>query len=126
MTSNSDTQRLRLAWGGVLRKNKLELMTGQSWTMLLPNRKGLSPLPADIFLTQGVDPNLHAGLTWSRNPQFRLIYHASDTVTLRVVHRSLGAIRRRLWWFWRDRPAVCSRFLLWSSVEYREQYFRSA
>jgi len=81
VTSNSDTQRLRLAWVD-LRKNKLELMTGQSWTMLLPNRKGLSPLPADIFLTQGVDPNLHAGLTWSRNPQFRLIYHASDTVTL--------------------------------------------
>lgn len=81
VTSNSISQRLRLAWVD-LRKNKLELMAGQSWSMLTPNRKGLSPLPADLFLTQGVDSNHHVGLTWSRNPQFRLIYHASKTVTL--------------------------------------------
>jgi hypothetical protein len=36
----------------------------------------------DIFFTQAVDSNYHVGLTWSRNPQFRLIYHASNTVSL--------------------------------------------
>ena len=81
MNSNSDTQRLRLGWVS-LRKNKLEIVAGQSWSMLTPNRKGLSPLPSDIFLTQGLDTNYHVGLTWSRNPQFRPIYHASKTVTL--------------------------------------------
>lgn len=81
VTSNSDTQRLRLIWVD-LRKKKLEILAGQSWSMLTPNRKGLSPLPADIFFGQGVDTNYLLGLTWSRNPQFRLIYHASDTVTV--------------------------------------------
>lgn len=81
VTSNSDTQRLRLMWVD-LRKKKLEVLAGQSWSLLTPNRKGLSPLPADIFVGQGVDTNYILGLTWSRNPQFRLIYHASDSVTL--------------------------------------------
>jgi len=81
VTSNSDTQRLRLIWVD-LRKKKLEILAGQSWSMLTPNRKGLSPLPADIFFGQGVDTNYLLGLTWSRNPQLRLIYHANDTVTL--------------------------------------------
>lgn len=81
VSSNSDTQRLRLIWVD-LRKNKLEVLAGQSWSLLTPNRTGLSPLPADIFLTHGVDTNYHLGLTWSRNPQFRVIYHASDTLTL--------------------------------------------
>jgi hypothetical protein len=81
VTSNSDTQRLRLIWVD-LRKKKLEVLAGQSWSLLTPNRIGLSPLPADIFVGQGVDTNYQLGLTWSRNPQFRLIYHASDSVTL--------------------------------------------
>lgn len=81
VTSNSDTQRLRLIWVDV-RKKKLEVMAGQSWSLLTPNRKGLSPLPGDIFHGQGIDTNYLVGLTWSRNPQFRLIYHANDTVTL--------------------------------------------
>jgi hypothetical protein len=81
VTSNSDTQRLRLVWAD-LRRKKLEVLAGQSWSMLTPNRTGLSPLPADIFFGQGLDTNYLLGLTWSRNPQFRLIYHASDTVTL--------------------------------------------
>jgi len=81
VTSNSDTLRLRLFWVD-LRKGKHELLAGQSWSMLTPNRKGISPLPSDIFFTQVVDTNYQVGLTWSRNPQFRLVYHPSETVTL--------------------------------------------
>jgi len=81
VSSNSDTQRLRLFWVD-MRKEKTEFLAGQSWSMLTPNRKGLSPLPADIFLTQVIDPNYHVGLVWSRNPQVRLVYHANETVTL--------------------------------------------
>jgi hypothetical protein len=81
VSSNSDTQRLRLFWVD-MRKDKFEWLAGQSWSMLTPNRKGLSPLPGDIFFTQTIDTNYQVGLTWSRNPQFRLIYHASPSVTL--------------------------------------------
>jgi hypothetical protein len=81
VTSHSDGLRLRLFWVK-LRKSKLELLAGQSWSMLTPNRKGISPLPGDLFLTQDIDPNIQVGLTWARSPQFRLMYHPRETVTL--------------------------------------------
>jgi hypothetical protein len=81
VTTNSNNLRVRLFWLDV-RRRKWELLAGQSWSLLTPNRQGLSPLPADIFSTQNIDPNLQVGMTWSRNPQFRVVYHASDKVTL--------------------------------------------
>jgi hypothetical protein len=83
VTSNSDTLRLRLFWADI-RKNRLEFLAGQSFTMMTPNRRGLSALPADLFLPQVIDPNLHVGMVWNRNPQVRLVYHASDAVALGV------------------------------------------
>lgn len=80
-SSNSDSLRLRLYWVDV-RKGKLEVLGGQSWSMLNPGRKGISPIPSDIFYTQNMDVNYQVGLTWTRAPQFRLIYHPSDVVTL--------------------------------------------
>ncbi len=61
-TSNSDTLRLRLFWVD-LRKSKWEVLGGQSWSLLTPNRKGISPLPGDIFYTQDTDTNYQAGLS---------------------------------------------------------------
>ena len=81
VNTNSDTQRLRLVWVKVRRK-KLEVLAGQSWSLLTPNRSGLSPLPGDVFFGQGLDTNYVLGLTWSRDPQFRLVYHANDRITL--------------------------------------------
>ncbi len=83
VTSNSDTLRLRLFWVD-LSKNRLEFLAGQSFTMMTPNRRGVSALPADLFLPQVIDPNLHVGMVWNRNPQLRLVYHASDAVALGV------------------------------------------
>jgi hypothetical protein len=83
VTTNSNGLRVRLFWLDV-RKRKWELLAGQSWSLLTPNRQGLSPLPADVFSALNIDPNLQVGLTWSRNPQFRVVYHASRTVTLGV------------------------------------------
>ena len=83
VTSNSDTLRLRLFWAGV-RKNRLEFLAGQSFTMLTPNRKGLSALPSDLFLPQVVDPNLHVGMLWNRNPQVRFVYHANASTAVGV------------------------------------------
>jgi hypothetical protein len=84
VSSNSDTNRLRLYWVDV-KKGKLELLGGQSWDMLTPGRKGISPLPGDLFFSQDVDVNYQVGLTWTRQPQFRIIYHPSDTVALGVA-----------------------------------------
>ena len=58
-----------------VQKGKWEILGGQDWSMFTPNRKGLSPIPADIFYTQNMDTNYQAGLVWTRQAQFRLIAH---------------------------------------------------
>lgn len=83
VTSNSDNLRMRLYWVDV-RKDKLEVFGGQSWSMLTPNRTGLSALPSDLFYTQVIDVNYQAGLVWSRNPQFRFIVHPSEKVAMGI------------------------------------------
>ena len=81
VTSNSDSLRMRVYWVDV-RKDKIEILAGQSWSMLTPNRKGLSALPGDIFYSQDMDTNYQNGLTWSRQPQFRFIVHPNDQVAM--------------------------------------------
>src|SRR5262249_36663999 len=83
VSTNSDGPRVRLLWVDV-RRHKWEYLGGQSWSLLTPNRSGLSPLPGNVFATLNVDPNLQAGLVWSRDPQFRVVYHANDTMSLGV------------------------------------------
>ncbi|HEV2424983.1 MAG TPA: hypothetical protein VGZ29_09160 [Terriglobia bacterium] len=78
-TSNSNTMRSRLYWIDG-RKGKFEFLGGQSWSMMTPNRQGLSPNPSDIFYSQDMDTNYQLGLTWSRQAQLRLIYHPTDTI----------------------------------------------
>ena len=73
--------RLRLYWVDV-RKDKLEFLAGQSWSMLTPNRNGLSALPGDLFYTQVIDINYVAGLTWTRQPGLRVLYHPSKKLTI--------------------------------------------
>jgi hypothetical protein len=80
VTSNSITFRMRLYFVD-LRNGKWEVLGGQSWSMMTPGRKGISPLPADIFYSQDMDTNYQVGLAWTRAPQFRAVYHASDIVT---------------------------------------------
>jgi len=65
--SNSNTLRMRLYWLDI-RKGGWEVLAGQSWSLLTPNRKGLSPMPSDIFYSQDMDTNYQVGLTWSRDP----------------------------------------------------------
>ena len=81
VSSNSDPLRLRVYWVDVT-KGKFEMLGGQSWSMLTPGRKGISPIPGDLFISQDIDVNYQAGLVWSRDPQFRLVYHANDKVAL--------------------------------------------
>ena len=81
VSTHSGSLRLRVFWADV-RKGKFEILGGQSWSMLTPNRKGLSPIPGDIFYTQNVDLNYQVGLVWARDPQFRFIYHPTDSVAM--------------------------------------------
>ena len=84
VTTNSNGPRMRLFWIDV-RRGKWEFLAGQSWSLLTPNRTGLSPLPANIFATLNLDPNLQVGMVWNRDPQFRVVYHANKTVTLGIA-----------------------------------------
>lgn len=80
VSSNSIGFRMRLYWVDV-QKGKWEVLGGQSWSMMTPNRKGISALPGDLFYSQDMDTNYQLGLTWSRQPGFRFLYHANSTVT---------------------------------------------
>jgi hypothetical protein len=75
--------RLRLFWVDV-RKGKIEFLAGQSWSLLLPNRKGLSALPGDLFYSQVIDINYIAGLTWTRQPGMRVLFHPNNKITFGV------------------------------------------
>ena len=79
VTSGSFVPRIRLFWVDV-RKGNLEFLAGQSWSMLTPNRKGLSALPGDLFYGQEIDLNYLTGLTWDRQPGVRVIFHPNDKV----------------------------------------------
>jgi hypothetical protein len=83
VTSNSDTLRLRVYFVDY-RKGKFEFLGGQDWSMLTPSRTGIAVMPADVFNTQDMDTNYQVGLPWERTPQFRLIFHPSNTLALGV------------------------------------------
>ena len=81
VASNSDVMRMRVFFLD-LRKDDWEFLAGQDWSMMTPNRKGISPIPGDIFYSQNVDTNYQVGLVWGRTPQVRAVYHATDEWTM--------------------------------------------
>ncbi|MEO8659871.1 MAG: hypothetical protein ABI693_15485 [Bryobacteraceae bacterium] len=81
VTNGAFVPRIRLYWVDV-RKGKWEVLAGQSWSMLTPNRKGISALPSDLFYSQVIDVNYMAGLTWTRQAGVRMVYHPSSKVTM--------------------------------------------
>ena len=84
VTSNSHTLRQRLYWVD-LKRDKFEFLAGQSWSWLTPNRVGVSPIPSDVFFSQNMDFNYQVGLTWTRAPQVRFVYHPNDNWALGVA-----------------------------------------
>ena len=83
VTTNSNTPRMRLYWGQY-RQGAFEFVTGQAWSLMTPNRNGLSPDTADVFASQVVDPNLQAGIAWGRTMQFRFAAHPGNSLTAAV------------------------------------------
>ncbi len=83
VASNSDTMRMRVYFVDV-QHGPWEFLAGQDWSMLTPNRKGISPFPSDVFFSQNVDVNYQVGLVWERTPQFRILYHLNDQWTFGI------------------------------------------
>jgi hypothetical protein len=76
-STNSGTFRLRLAFADI-KHNNWEVIGGQTWSLLTPNRLGLGSMPADVFTGYRLDTNYVAGLVYSRQAAFRVIYHPTD------------------------------------------------
>jgi hypothetical protein len=74
VTSNSNTFRMRHFWVNVAR-GKWEVLGGQTWTLLTPNRVGVSQVSSNVFIGLGEDSNYMPGLIWGRPGQLRVVYH---------------------------------------------------
>jgi uncharacterized coiled-coil protein SlyX len=75
VSSNSSSLRSRLYWVDVARGN-WEILGGQTWSLITPSAKGISPLPGDLFFCSALpDVNYNLGLFWGRIPELRFVYH---------------------------------------------------
>jgi hypothetical protein len=83
VSTNSDSLRLRVYFTD-LKRGQWELLAGQSWSMLTPNRVGVSPFLSEIYNTLHLDTNYQVGLTYARQTQLRAVYHVTDNVALAV------------------------------------------
>jgi len=81
VTSDSNTLRMRHFYVDV-QKGKWEVLGGQTWTLLIPNRNGVSSAGTNVFLGLGEDANYLVGLPWTRPGQFRVVYHANKNWTI--------------------------------------------
>jgi hypothetical protein len=81
VSTNSDSLRLRVYFAD-LKKGRWELLAGQSWSMLTPNRVGVSPFLSEIYNTLHLDSNYQVGLTYARQTQIRAVYHFSNNFAL--------------------------------------------
>ena len=81
VSSFSDTFRLRLGFLDT-RKGQFEFLAGQAFSLMTPNRKGVSPLPSDVYTGLEIDPNYNVGLVWTRAPQFRFAWHPNPVFSL--------------------------------------------
>jgi hypothetical protein len=80
---NGHTLRLRLCFMD-LKRGKWEVLGGQTYSWLTPNRNGLGPMPSDLATTFNEDQNFQVGLTFSRAAEFRVAYHANDHLAFGV------------------------------------------
>ncbi len=76
-TTNPHTLRLRLYFADI-KRGIWEITAGQSWSLITPNRVGVSPMPSDLATTYAADGNIHVGMPYSRDGQFRLTVHPTD------------------------------------------------
>ena len=76
-TVNGHSLRLRLCFAD-LQRGKWEILGGQTWSWLTPNRSGIGPNPADLAITYNEDQNIGLGLPYTRAAELRVAYHLND------------------------------------------------
>ena len=76
-TINPHTQRLRLYFMD-LKHNKWEILGGQTWSWLTPNREGIGPMPVDLAITYNEAPDIGVGVPYTRAAEFRVAYHPNE------------------------------------------------
>jgi hypothetical protein len=84
ITTNNGTLRMRV-YAVDYKRGKLEILGGQTWSMMTPNRVGISGMPGDNIYSQDVDPNLQLGLTWLRQAGIRFIMRPNSNWSLGVA-----------------------------------------
>lgn len=77
VTTNPHTFRLRLYYLQ-LKRNVWEFTAGQAWSLLTPNKVGTSASPSDLDTTMSTDGNIHVGVMYSRDAQFRIGVKPTD------------------------------------------------
>lgn len=83
ITNGAFVPRLRQFWVSA-QKGKYEIVAGEAWSMMTPNRRGISALPENLFYSQVVDVNYVAGLPWTRQAGVRFLYRPGKKTTLGV------------------------------------------
>ncbi len=81
VTGNGLGFRLRQAYVN-LKAGRFEILGGQAWTLITPNRVGTAPAPSDVFLGLGQDSCYLAGLVFVRQSQVRATFHLTPGWTL--------------------------------------------
>lgn len=76
-TTNPHTLRLRLYFADI-KRGIWEVTAGQSWSLITPNRVGVSPMPSDLATTYSLDGNIHVGMPYSRDGQFRVAVRPTE------------------------------------------------
>jgi hypothetical protein len=74
---NGLSNRLRLYFGYAKHGN-WEILGGQTWSWLTPNRNGIGPMPSDLAITYNEDQNLAVGVPFTRAAEFRVAYHLNE------------------------------------------------
>ncbi|HKF22810.1 MAG TPA: hypothetical protein VKE93_14665 [Candidatus Angelobacter sp.] len=77
VTTNPHTMRLRLYYLNA-KRGIWEFTGGQAWSLITPNRVGVGPMGADLATTQSTDANIHVGMPYARDGQFRVAVHPND------------------------------------------------
>jgi hypothetical protein len=82
-TINPHSNRLRLYFMD-LKRGKWEILGGQTWSWLTPNREGDGPMPVDLAVTYNEAPDIGVGVPYTRAAELRVSYHPNE-------HWAIGA-----------------------------------
>ena len=74
---NGLSNRLRLYFG-YAKHGRWEILGGQTWSWLTPNRNGIGPIPSDLAITYNEDQNLGVGVPYTRAAELRIAYHPNE------------------------------------------------